>query len=167
MLPSEAEIAFAGTVESVHVPSLAKACGSWPGAFQRAMMPLLSDVVVELRVDSVWRGLEGDRAWVSFGSGCVATTAGVIGQQWLFLEHADPDTLAGKFEAGPCYFPGLLKDHGAIVASLGAPHSPKPRRVRSGAQALAWSLGLLGLALLAVLAGLRAQKIRREQARPE
>src|SRR6186713_1320964 len=104
MRPSEAEIAFSGTVESVHVPFILKTCKGWPGPVRYALRPLFTPVVVELRVDNVWRGFEGKRARVSFAAGCGAAASGLVGQTWLFLEHADADTLAGEFEAGPCYF---------------------------------------------------------------
>jgi hypothetical protein len=104
MRPSEAEIAFSGTVESVHVPFLLRACRGWPRPLLWAARPFFTPVVVELRVDNVWRGFEGNRARVSFAAGCGAAASGLVGQTWLFLEHADPETLAGESKPVPVTF---------------------------------------------------------------
>lgn len=150
MQPNEAEIAFSGTVESVQVPFLLRACGGWPRPLLYILSPFIGPIVVQLRVDDVWRGFEGERARVSFAAGCGATAPGLIGQKWLFLEHADPDTLAGEFEAGPCYFPGLLSAHAALARSLGTPHAPRglARRRDSTGVYVASGLGAAGLWLL-------------------
>jgi len=128
MSPSEAEIAFSATVESVRVPWLLRHCGNWPvSLWPVAWRWLPHEVVLQLRVENVWRGLQGDHVSLSFDGGCGFAAPGLVGQTLLFLEYSDADTRAGRFRAGPCYYPGLLKDHGAIAASLGTPHAPMRR----------------------------------------